>query len=541
MEKLMENEAMWHLCEHIFRYLDYKTVVKCRMVSKLWYELLKRLSIVKYINEFGYKVADFHRSVMHDTEENILIIISGWNKAVQKYDWQATIEDLQEIKVALGKLLPRGNRSGDIHPHPVKNAIRIGSVKLLEFLFCHAYDVDERGFNGERAFIWACCEGSPKIARWILDLSKEDKIDQLNYRDKDGMTAFHWASYNFEIVKWILEIAEENDAINLDARDERGMTPFHAICEDGDMKTLNLILEFSQRSDAIDLNARTVIDGEFNYAGKTAFHFACTNTRGGTAKLILDFSKETNAIDLNARDNGGMAPFHEACKYTGSPKIAKWILDYSLENDTIDLNVRDDRGQTALHWALRGVTMDTLKLLLDFSREHDSIDLNVRDNLGSTPFHTACSLLKTEAVKLMLDFSQENDKIDLNASDDGGQTALHWACRFDGNTEITKLILNFSKEKGRIDLNAKDDNLETAFQVACTFGSKETAKFILQNWKEFGIDIKNQNSVGHNALDRLRGQNMDSMDGRHELIPMLEEEYSKIDDASSEPTFKMPK
>ena len=148
--------------------------------------------------------------------------------------------------------------------------------------------------------------------------------------------------------------------------------------------------------------------------------------------------------------------------------------------------------------------MDTLKLLLDFSREHDSIDLNVRDNLGSTPFHTACSLLKTEAVKLMLDFSQENDKIDLNASDDGGQTALHWACRFDGNTEMTKLILNFSKEKGRIDLNAKDDNLETAFQVACTFGSKETAKFILQNWKEFGIDIKSQNNAGHNALDMLQ-------------------------------------
>ena len=88
----MRNEALWHLCEHIFGYLDHKTLLKCRMVSKLWNELLERLALVKYLYEFGDKVADFHRSIKKDTEEEVINVISGWNKAVQKYDRQAFTE-----------------------------------------------------------------------------------------------------------------------------------------------------------------------------------------------------------------------------------------------------------------------------------------------------------------------------------------------------------------------------------------------------------------------------------------------------------------
>ena len=63
--------------------------------------------------------------------------------------------------------------------------------------------------------------------------------------------------------------------------------------------------------------------------------------------------------------------------------------------------------------------------------------------------------------------------------------------------------------------------------------SEETAKFILQNWKEFGIDIKAQDNAGCTTLDML----MLSHD--KELIKLLKEEYSKIDD--DEPPLKMRK
>ena len=108
-------------------------------------------------------------------------------------------------------------------------------------------------------------------------------------------------------------------------------------------------------------------------------------------------------------------------------------------------------------------------------------------------------------------------------------TAFHHVGSF-GFKEMTKLILNFTKENGRIDLNARDENGETAFQVACIWGNKETADLIIENWKEFDIDLKIRNIAGHTALDMLHENNMD---GRPELKAMLEEEYSKID--ASEP------
>ena len=110
-------------------------------------------------------------------------------------------------------------------------------------------------------------------------------------------------------------------------------------------------------------------------------------------------------------------------------------------------------------------------------------------------------------------------------------TAFHHVGSF-GFKEMTQLILNFTKENGRIDLNARDEHGDTAFQVACIWGNKETAKMILENWKEFGIDLKIRNNAGHTALDM-------NMDRRPELKAMLEEEYSKIE--ASEPAFKKHK
>ena len=78
----MGSEGLWHLVENIFGYLDNKTVVECRKVSKLWHESLEWISLVKFLLEFGDKLAKYHRSVLKDPEEKVLAIISGWKKEV---------------------------------------------------------------------------------------------------------------------------------------------------------------------------------------------------------------------------------------------------------------------------------------------------------------------------------------------------------------------------------------------------------------------------------------------------------------------------
>ena len=96
-----------------------------------------------------------------------------------------------------------------------------------------------------------------------------------------------------------------------------------------------------------------------------------------------------------------------------------------------------------------------------------------------------------------------------------------------------------------LDLNAKDDDGNTALHHACITACKystendsidSTVKMFLENWREFGIDIKVQNNHGQTALDILREKDIDEL---NEVRTLLEEEYSEMD--ASEPEFKRRK
>ena len=105
-----------------------------------------------------------------------------------------------------------------------------------------------------------------------------------------------------------------------------------------------------------------------------------------------------------------------------------------------------------------------------------------------------------------------------------------------GYTELAKLMI----ESTKLDLNARDDNGNTAFHhaciTACRLSTDSTVKMFLENWKEFGIDIRVQNNDGQTALDILREKDIDEL---NEVRRLLEEEYSEMD--ASEPAFKRRK
>ena len=147
----MGSEGLWHLVENIFGYLDYKTVVECRKVSKLWHESLEWISLVKFLLEFTDKLEKYHRCVLKDPEEKVLAIISGWKKGVENYERTASIGDLRELKDSLGQDFSHQLEGhcvvvGGFWNHPIKKAI--SNVKLLKFLFGTSYSVE--------AFHWQC-------------------------------------------------------------------------------------------------------------------------------------------------------------------------------------------------------------------------------------------------------------------------------------------------------------------------------------------------------------------------------------------------
>merc|ERR1712004_841107 len=98
LEKFIKKNAnLWHLRNQIFEDLSHEDVLNCRRVCKYWNESLRRLSDVKFIQEFGERVVE-------DTNEKMSTVIPGWKIAAQKYGIQASMGDLEKVKDLLKKL-----------------------------------------------------------------------------------------------------------------------------------------------------------------------------------------------------------------------------------------------------------------------------------------------------------------------------------------------------------------------------------------------------------------------------------------------------
>ena len=152
----MKNEGLWHLLEIIFGHLDHKTVELCRKVSHLWDEPLKWISLVrsvKYLHEFGDKIAEHHKTVKNDSEDEVLTIISGWNEAVQKYVMKASDEDLYELKNLLGQFLFK-----TCHFFLVRRAAEGENQKIKEIFTSYVMNL-EGDVEGMKAFHWDCYLG----------------------------------------------------------------------------------------------------------------------------------------------------------------------------------------------------------------------------------------------------------------------------------------------------------------------------------------------------------------------------------------------
>ena len=159
---IMDNANLWHLRDQIFEELSHEDVLNCRRVCKYWNESLRKMSDVKFIQEFGERYVEW-------TNKKVLTIIPGWKKAAQKYGLQASMEDLEKVKDSLKKLA-RGK--GKCSPRPVHEGARNGDVKLVEFILRTSFDMNSKD-RGRTAWHWACKNGRTDTAQLIIKNSKK--------------------------------------------------------------------------------------------------------------------------------------------------------------------------------------------------------------------------------------------------------------------------------------------------------------------------------------------------------------------------------
>merc|ERR1711860_287547 len=142
-------------------------------------------SFVKLLQEFGDRDVEYQYA-------KVSTMFPGWNEAVKKFVAQASLEELQEVKDSLLRLA-RGN--GKCCYDPVREAAKIGAVKLMEFILRTSFDMNTKDGFERTALHFACSNGQTETAQLLIKSSKDFGID-LNVKDDEGSTALHFACSN---------------------------------------------------------------------------------------------------------------------------------------------------------------------------------------------------------------------------------------------------------------------------------------------------------------------------------------------------------
>lgn len=182
-------------------------------------------------------------------------------------------------------------------------------------------------YNCEEPFRECCKHGFLDVAKWLFDLSKNNKIGLINIHICNEET-FRWCCYtkHLDVAKWLLDISTENKnelgLINIHAEDEWIFT--HS-CYNGDMAIAKWLFDTSL----------TYGVGIINIHAKTdkAFRCSCSMNHIEIAKWLIDISREYKLGEINIHADNEYI-FSWNCFYFNT-KTVEWI--YSLDRGNFDV------------------------------------------------------------------------------------------------------------------------------------------------------------------------------------------------------------
>ena len=400
-----------------------------------------------------------------------------------------------------------------------------GQVPAAEFLLGNGASIEEENIYGHTPLNEAAMKGqvevvklltnpkyhkvNEKYAEIILKLNKTDMgnvklVVTPKYRihKEDKSLSLILASQNeqYDVVKLLLKDKE----VQIDFQDRAGNTALHYAAKNQNADIFYLLLknrakvnlENKRKNTALMLLSWETVD-KLKNLGVNNLNMTKSYDTEDMSIGLLENIKTGNlttvardlkyGADVNYRSAAGEKPLVVAIT-KGYLKIAEMLIQAGARLDTdVDAN-----KNTILHYAAYKGHFNSVKLLISAGA-----DLNLKNNQGQTALDFARQFGKTEIVKLILEQNNKDNKLlesiesenlelvkqllesgaNVNCYDKQKTTPLISAA-FKGNAKIAKMFIDAGAN-----VNAKDLNRNMAIHVAISKGNIEVVKVLLQSDK----------------------------------------------------------
>uniref|UniRef100_A0A4W4FNV1 Ion transport domain-containing protein n=1 Tax=Electrophorus electricus TaxID=8005 RepID=A0A4W4FNV1_ELEEL len=313
--------------------------------------------------------------------------------------------------------------------------------------------------------------GRLAVIRLIVDTVG---TEELNAQDEQGRTPLHWAveKNQHESCMFLLELGADPNILTVAL-----MAPLHLAVSQGHN---HLLLLSCSRT---DVN----LEGDL---GNTPVMLACSHNNCQALQTLFDYGAK-----LCHQNKLGHYAIHTVA-FAGATDVMEVVLQKGEElgiSTATHINYLDKSKSSPLHLAVRGGTMDVIKLCISKGAKVDQQQCD-----KSTALHFACTQGAIEAVKVMLVPFKSVDEI-INIRDAANQTPLHRSVHshvLDKTCNSPRDLLFFGKGA---DMDCIDIKGLSPLLLATTCSAWKTVSFLLSK----GADVRVKDKTGCSFLHHV--------------------------------------
>ena len=363
MDIVTKVPGLSHISEDIFKLLDKKSLLDCRLVNKAWNKSLSRpfFWLDKSENEYHQFSREFGNLSNQDFFQKSTNNIKKWKTLVGKIGENQLVEkDCVLVLMKIFKTRPKQNKTTwfkkiwtyyfslkknsiqgkfQTFPKHLEIVVKLGDANkysdLVKFMLQNISEwsrVEAHGFINISPLQLTAFYGFTDLFKFMTKrdnfksnnaihfAAQNGKLDTVKYLAcscyiewvnpittlKDGSTPIHCAAKNghLEIVKILAVYTDKPNMANMN-----GWTPIYYAAEKGHLEIVKFLVRFTDFPNAADQN------------GNTPIYIAARNGHLDIVKFLVDFTDTPNAA------NGiGWTPIHTACK-NGHLNIVKFLVD----------------------------------------------------------------------------------------------------------------------------------------------------------------------------------------------------------------------